>query len=288
MQRRPSSVLVARWRSLEHGAGRGGRAAATRRVEVENAGTAPWRTRGAGGRSLPRVPLARRARQPDRLGRRAHAARARRRAGRDAAAVESRSAAPIPPGPYRLAFDLVEEHRFWLAELGNAPLERGRRRAPRIERRTRVAARPGALDAQDERPREPRRPGSRRASTAPTGRALLDAHGGLRAPSAARSRSRAVRASAARSRRSRRRRRAAAATRASPHPLALPVARCRRSSRTAEVRRACRRSSRRDGDEPCALRRPDRASDFDRDLVVDAREDARAERERDARTRRTR
>ena len=26
---------------------------------------------------------------------------------------------PIPPGNYRLAFDLVDEHRFWLAELGN-------------------------------------------------------------------------------------------------------------------------------------------------------------------------
>jgi len=30
---------------------------------------------------------------------------------------------PIPPGRYRLAFDLVEEGRFWLAELGNRPLE---------------------------------------------------------------------------------------------------------------------------------------------------------------------
>jgi hypothetical protein len=27
--------------------------------------------------------------------------------------------APIPPGRYRLALDLVDEHRFWLAELGN-------------------------------------------------------------------------------------------------------------------------------------------------------------------------
>jgi len=27
--------------------------------------------------------------------------------------------APIPPGVYKLAFDLVDEHRFWLAELGN-------------------------------------------------------------------------------------------------------------------------------------------------------------------------
>jgi hypothetical protein len=26
---------------------------------------------------------------------------------------------PIPPGAYLLAFDLVDEHRFWLAELGN-------------------------------------------------------------------------------------------------------------------------------------------------------------------------
>jgi hypothetical protein len=26
---------------------------------------------------------------------------------------------PIPPGPYTLAFDLVEEGRFWFAELGN-------------------------------------------------------------------------------------------------------------------------------------------------------------------------
>ena len=26
---------------------------------------------------------------------------------------------PIPPGRYRLAFDLVDDHRFWLAELGN-------------------------------------------------------------------------------------------------------------------------------------------------------------------------
>jgi len=26
---------------------------------------------------------------------------------------------PIPPGRYRLAFDLVDERRFWLAELGN-------------------------------------------------------------------------------------------------------------------------------------------------------------------------
>jgi hypothetical protein len=30
---------------------------------------------------------------------------------------------PIPPGRYRLAVDLVEEHRFWLAEIGNPAYE---------------------------------------------------------------------------------------------------------------------------------------------------------------------
>jgi hypothetical protein len=31
---------------------------------------------------------------------------------------------PIPPGAYRLAFDLVDEERFWLAEIGNFTPER--------------------------------------------------------------------------------------------------------------------------------------------------------------------
>jgi hypothetical protein len=38
------------------------------------------------------------------------------------AAVEARVRAPIPPGRYRLAFDLVAEHRAWFAELGGAML----------------------------------------------------------------------------------------------------------------------------------------------------------------------
>jgi hypothetical protein len=47
-----------------------------------------------------------------------------------AAAVQ----APIPPGRYRLAFDLVLERRFWLSELGNAQLELDRAVEPRIGR----------------------------------------------------------------------------------------------------------------------------------------------------------
>jgi hypothetical protein len=30
---------------------------------------------------------------------------------------------PMPPGAYRIAFDLVLEHRYWLSEIGNAFLE---------------------------------------------------------------------------------------------------------------------------------------------------------------------
>jgi len=38
------------------------------------------------------------------------------------AEVEAALRAPIPPGRYRLAFDLVAEHRAWFSELGSDPL----------------------------------------------------------------------------------------------------------------------------------------------------------------------
>jgi hypothetical protein len=52
--------------------------------------------------------------------------------------------APRPPGGYRLAFDLVEEHRFWFQELGCVPLELPVDVRPRIEdRRLRVVVEGG-------------------------------------------------------------------------------------------------------------------------------------------------
>ena len=53
--------------------------------------------------------------------------------------------APQPPGRYRLAFDLVEELRFWFAEVGSSPLELDAEVLPRIEeRRLAVVVRGGA------------------------------------------------------------------------------------------------------------------------------------------------
>jgi len=112
-----SGPLVARWLTVEHAPVEAG--TLTRMtVEVENAGSAPWRTRGVEDglflsyhwldeRGNPivwdglRTPLG----EPVDPG-----ARVRR---------ELTVRAPIPPGRYRFAVDLVEEHRFWLAELGN-------------------------------------------------------------------------------------------------------------------------------------------------------------------------
>jgi hypothetical protein len=50
---------------------------------------------------------------------------------------------PLGPGRYRLAFDLVEEGRYWFSELGNARLELDIQVQPRIERRLAVVFTPG-------------------------------------------------------------------------------------------------------------------------------------------------
>jgi hypothetical protein len=96
------------------------------RVELENAGTIAWR---AGinvayhwlddrdnpivwdGARTPAPPLA-----PGERG-----------------SVEANVRAPIPPGPYRLAFDMVAENRAWFSELGS----------PMLVQDVHVAERPG-------------------------------------------------------------------------------------------------------------------------------------------------
>jgi hypothetical protein len=108
--------LVPAWRSVEHGTFEAGAVHGVV-VEVANDGTAPWRTRGPedglflsyhwlDDRGNPilwdghRTPLERVVDRGERLRQQMHIR------------------GPIPPGAYRLAVDLVEEHRFWVAELG--------------------------------------------------------------------------------------------------------------------------------------------------------------------------
>jgi hypothetical protein len=114
-----SGPLVARWRSLEHGAVEAG-ALVEATVVVENAGTAPWRTRSAeDGLFLSYHWLDERENPIVWDGIRTPLERVVEPGGELRQTIPI--LAPIPPGRYRLALDLVEEHRFWLAELGNEP-----------------------------------------------------------------------------------------------------------------------------------------------------------------------
>lgn len=105
----PSGPLAVRWLALDVPRIEAG-VLAPARVELENAGTAAWRDLNLSYHWLDergnpilwdgvRTPV--------------EAEPGERRA------LDAPLRGPIPPGPYRLAFDLVDERRFWLAELGN-------------------------------------------------------------------------------------------------------------------------------------------------------------------------
>jgi hypothetical protein len=105
----PAGPLAVRWLAHELGPVEAG-ALTHGRVVIENAGSAAWRDLNVSyhwldDRGNPIV--------WDGI-RQAVSAAPGERLERE---VEIRG--PIPPGRYRLAFDLVDEHRFWLAELGN-------------------------------------------------------------------------------------------------------------------------------------------------------------------------
>jgi hypothetical protein len=110
----PAGPLGVRWLAYELERLQAG-ALGRIRVELENAGTAPWRDLLAAyhwlddlgnaidwdGLRTPVPPLA-----PD-----------------ERATVDLEMRVVMPPGRYRLACDLVLEDRFWLSEIGNAMLE---------------------------------------------------------------------------------------------------------------------------------------------------------------------
>ena len=141
----PVGPLAVRWLGYELPELRAG-SEAPARVAFRNDGTATWRSRGESGVQLsyhwlddrgnaiiwdgPRVAFERPVAPGERI------------------EVETLLRAPQPPGSYRLAFDLVEEFRFWFAEVGSSPLELAVQVAPRISaRRLAVVVHGGADDA---------------------------------------------------------------------------------------------------------------------------------------------
>jgi len=140
----PAGPLAVRWLAYalpELRAGMSG----TARVRLENAGTATWRSRPEAGVQLSYHWLDNRGNAIVWDGVRT----AFPHPVPPGATIELEAPldVPRPPGPYRLAFDLLEESRFWFAEIGSAPLELSVEVRPRIdERRLAVVVHGGADD----------------------------------------------------------------------------------------------------------------------------------------------
>ena len=147
--------LAVRWLAHEVEPPRAG-ATGRARLVLENAGSATWRARGKSGVRLAYHWL-------DPLGNPIvwdgiRAGFERPIAPGETVEIEIPVAAPRPPGGYILSFDLVEEFRFWFAEVGSTTLDVPTEVSARIaERRLRVVVLGGpdpettdALAQQDE------------------------------------------------------------------------------------------------------------------------------------------
>jgi hypothetical protein len=143
----PVGPLAVRWLAYELDEPRAG-VTANARVRLENAGSAPWRSRGREGVQLAYHWL-------DPLGNPIlwdgiRTSFAQPLEPGETVELDVSVMGPKPPGSYRLAFDLVEEHRFWFQEVGSAPLEIPVEVCPRIpDRRLRVVVH-GVNDAETE------------------------------------------------------------------------------------------------------------------------------------------
>jgi hypothetical protein len=135
----PAGPLAVRWRAFELPRFRAG-AYHDCRVAFENAGSAPWSGvklayHWLDDRGNPIVWDGWRSDVPD------------AEPGRELE-VDATVQAPLPPGRYRLAFDLVLEGRYWLSEVGNAQLELDLAVEPRIGRA--LAVQGAQVDDQEE------------------------------------------------------------------------------------------------------------------------------------------
>ena len=128
----PAGPLAVRWLAHDLPELRAG-AKTVARVVLRNAGSATWRSRGPEGVKLSYHWLDDRSNAIVWDGPRTDFGRAV--APAEEVEVEVVLRAPQPPGRYRLAFDLVEEFRFWFAEVGSSPLELDVEVVPRISAR---------------------------------------------------------------------------------------------------------------------------------------------------------
>lgn len=145
----PVGPLAVRWLAYALDPPRAGRVGHAV-VRLENAGTAAWRSRGEAGVQVAYHWLDDRGNAIVWDG--VRTALPRSVAPGEATEVELRLLAPQPPGRYRLAFDLVEEFRFWFAEVGSSPLEIDVDVRPPIDaRRLTVVLAPGPGDEAETR-----------------------------------------------------------------------------------------------------------------------------------------
>ena len=143
----PVGPLAVRWLAYELEEARAGMAG-TARVRLENAGSAPWRSRGREGVQLayhwldplgnPIVWDGLRTALPSPV------------EPGGTTELDLRVVAPRPPGSYRLSFDLVDEFRFWFEEVGSAPLDVPVDVRPRISERRLGVVLHGASDPETE------------------------------------------------------------------------------------------------------------------------------------------
>jgi hypothetical protein len=143
----PVGPLAVRWLAYELAESRAG-VPGKARLSLENAGSAPWRSRGREGVQLSYHWL-------DPLGN-AIVWDGPRTAfphvvePGETVELEPAVVAPRPPGSYRLAFDLVEELRFWFEEVGSTPLDLPVEVKPRISERRLSVHMHGAPDPETE------------------------------------------------------------------------------------------------------------------------------------------
>ncbi|MBA3364378.1 MAG: hypothetical protein H0U03_01145 [Actinobacteria bacterium] len=141
-ERGPQGPLAVRWGPLALGGQRAG-AITEARVTLSNAGLVTWRSNGPTWIYLSYHWLDDRGNPIVWDGLRAPLGRPV--APGETIEVNLPVRAPIPPGRYRLAFDLLDAERLWFSELGNPMLEVDAPVEPRIaERRLSVMIRPGA------------------------------------------------------------------------------------------------------------------------------------------------